>query len=91
MTGRSARMIRYKETGSLASEFQFINNETACTSYIRPGCMPGLVNTKWEKIAIRLCTEEITKGHSAADPQPRKEANILLVLVLVLLLDKAPA
>ena len=26
-----------KKTGSLASEFQF--NETACTSYIRPGCM----------------------------------------------------
>ena len=29
--------VGYKKTGSLASEFQF--NETACTSYIRPGCM----------------------------------------------------
>ena len=35
----------YKKTGSLASEFQF--NETACTSYIRPGCMAHYYYPYW--------------------------------------------
>ena len=47
--------IGKKKTGSLASEFQF--NETACTSYIRPGCMAALLlhqkTRNWQSVEIR--------------------------------------